>query len=233
MKQYYRIAGLTVAMMDIAGRTAEQAEAYRCDAVSEADIVLDNNYESLFKDHPNMDPDDVQYMYTCGSFYTQLLDFDGMMLHSSAVVVDGRAYLFSAASGTGKSTHTKLWLKHFGDRAYILNDDKPALRLIDGVWHACGTPWSGKHDLSRPECVPLAGIAMVNRDETNHIERFTGPKALYELLTQTLRPKNKLPELLELMDKLVRQVPVWSLYCNMDPEAAMVSYRAMSGDEKE
>lgn len=233
MKRRYKIARLVVSFMDIAGRTAERAEAYRCEAVADADIVLDVCDEAWLKEHPGIDMDDAQYMYTCASFYTQLLDFDGLMLHSSAVVVDGKAYLFSATSGTGKSTHTKLWLKQFGDRAYILNDDKPAIRLIDGVWHACGTPWSGKHDLSRPECVPLAGIAMVNRDQTNHIERFTGSKALYELLSQTLRPKDKLPKLLGLMDKLVSQVPVWNLYCNMDPEAAMVSYRAMSGDEKE
>ncbi len=233
MNAHYLIANIAVKMMNITGRTAKRAEAYRCEAVAEPDIVLDDHYEEVLKDHPKISIDEAQHMYTCSSFYTQLLDFDGLMLHSSAVVVDGKAYLFSATSGTGKSTHTKLWLKQFGDRAYILNDDKPAVRLIGGVWHACGTPWSGKHDLSRPECVPLAGIAMVNRDVTNHIERYSGPMAVYELLSQTLRPKDKMAVLLELLDKLVSQVPVWKLYCNMDPEAALVSYKAMSGEEKE
>ena len=71
-----------------------------------------------------------------------------MLLHSSAVVVDGYAYLFSADSGTGKSTHTGLWKQHFGDRAYIINDDKPAIRKVDGEWYVFGTPWSGKTDTS-------------------------------------------------------------------------------------
>lgn len=233
MEKYYSIAGLSILMSDITGRTATQAEAYRCDSQRTPDVILDNHYEHLVKEHPGVSEDEIQHMYTCGCFYTKLLDFQGMMIHASSVVVDGKAYLFSATSGTGKSTHTRLWLKQFGERAYILNDDKPAVRLIDGVWHACGTPWSGKHDLSRPECVPLAGIAMVFRDETNHVERYSGPGVVYELLSQTLRPKDKLAELLELMDKLVSQVPVWKLYCNMDPEAALVSYNAMSGEEKE
>lgn len=236
MGSIYQIAGLMV-RMNTTDRTAKRAEAYRCEAAAEAgaeaDIVLDVRDEAWLEQYPGIDANEALYMYTCSGFYTKLLDFDGLMLHSSAVVVDGKAYLFSATSGTGKSTHTKLWLKQFGDRAYILNDDKPAVRLIDGVWHACGTPWSGKHDLSRPECVPLAGIAMVNRDVTNHIERYSGPMAVYELLSQTLRPKDKMAVLLELLDKLVSQVPVWKLYCNMDPEAALVSYKAMSGDEKE
>ena len=156
-----------------------------------------------------------------------------MMLHSSAVVVDGRAYLFSAASGTGKSTHTELWLKKFGERAYILNDDKPALRLIDGVWHACGTPWSGKYDISKPVCVPLAGIAFLNRDTTNHIERYTGPMAAFELMNQTLRHEKKTAQLMSILDRLVSSVPIWKLFCNMDPAAADVSYNAMSGNVKE
>ena len=156
-----------------------------------------------------------------------------MMVHASAVVVDNRAYLFSATSGTGKSTHTELWLKKFGDRAFILNDDKPALRLIDGVWHACGTPWSGKYDISKPVCVPLAVIAFLNRDTTNHIEPYKGPMVAFELLNQTLRHDKKMNQLMDTLNRLVSSVPIYKLYCNMDPEAAEVSYNAMSGNVKE
>ena len=219
--------------MDVTGRTLVQAEPYRAKSLLEPDIILVNQYQKLYEAHPYLGEDDAQYVSCATEFYSKLLDFDGMMLHSSAVVVDDRAYLFSADSGTGKSTHTELWLKKFGDRAYILNDDKPAIRLIDGVWHACGTPWSGKYDISRPECVPLAGIAFLNRDSSNHIEPYKGPKAVYDLLNQMPRPPYKRQQLLILLDRLIRDIPIWKLYCNMEPEAVEVSYNAMSGKVKE
>jgi len=158
-----------------------------------------------------------------------------MLIHASAVVVDDRAYLFSAPCGTGKSTHTKLWLKEFGDRAFILNDDKPALRLEDGVWYAYGTPWSGKHDLSANVRVPVAGICFLSRSEKNEIKPFTGPKAIFSLLDQTARPPSPSLRgmLMTLCDKLLTTVPVWQMGCNMDPEAARVSYEAMSRGRKE
>ena len=232
MSNLYSIAGLVVEM-NAGNRTQKQAEPYRIEGDAQPDITMIGTHDKYHEAHLYLTYDEAEYLNTCAEFYYKLIDFDGMMLHSSCVVVDNRAYVFSADSGTGKSTHTKLWLKKFGDRAYILNDDKPAIRLIDGVWHACGTPWSGKHDISRPACVPLAGIAFLYRDTTNHIERYTGSKMVFEMLNQTLRHNKKMPEIMTLLDRLVRDVPVWKLFCNMDPAAADVSYNAMSGNVKE
>ena len=232
MSNLYSIAGLIVEM-NVGNRTAAQAEAYRYKGQAEPDFVMIGASKEYHRRHPYLTYEDAEYIDSCGEFCYKVLDFDGMMLHSSAVVVDDRAYLFSATSGTGKSTHTELWLKKFGDRAYILNDDKPVIRLIDGVWHACGAPWSGKYDLSKPVCVPLAGIAFLNRDTTNHIEPYSGPMALYDLMNQTLRHEKKIKQLMDVLDRMVRSVPVWKLFCNMDPEAADVSYNAMSGYVKE
>lgn len=234
MVQYYNIAGLVVEM-DSFGRTIRQSEPYLCNTKEPADIVICTNWQSFQKKNPFLSDEDSEYLCTGASFYKQLLKYDGLMLHSSAVVVDGRAYLFSAPCGTGKSTHTGLWLKYFGDRAYILNDDKPALRLQDGVWYAYGTPWSGKHDISVNTGVPLAGIAMISRGETNSITRWRGREAIHALMTQVNRPRDPAFRilLLELLDKLFRTVPVWKLQCNMDPEAALVSYEAMSAARDE
>ena len=231
MEQYYKIAGLVVAM-DCFGRTQKQAMPYQCEEQS-PDIIIDSNWRSLYNRHDYLGEDDCAYVYSATSFYRQLLRFDGLMLHSSAVVVDGKAYLFSATSGTGKSTHTQLWLKQFGDRALILNDDKPALRLEEGVWYAYGTPWSGKYDISTNLRVPLAGIALIERAETNSIQPYGGKNAIFELMSQTVRPKSAgyRMRLLEMIDKLLTGVPVWKLKCNMEPEAARVSYEAMSGNK--
>lgn len=231
MVQYFKIAGLVV-QMDTFGRTLEQATPYLCEK-AEPQIVIDTQKERLRFDSTELTLDDFEYVSTGGWFYRRLVEYSGFLLHSSAVVVDGRAYLFSAASGTGKSTHTQLWLDTFGDRAYMLNDDKPAIRLEDGKWYAYGTPWSGKYDISRNERVPLAGICFLKRGGENVIRPFTGSAAVFAFLEQTLRPVNTVTrtKVINLVHKLVSDVPIWQLECNMDKEAAMVSYRAMSGEE--
>jgi hypothetical protein len=221
--------------MDSYGRTVEQAKPYLTDPVSVPDIRI-SSYRDGFKERfPEISDDDAEYLGTGGSFYKEILNFQGFQFHASAVVVDERAYLFSAHSGTGKSTHTGLWLKEFGDRAYILNDDKPALRLIDDTWYAFGTPWSGKHDISVNIGVPVAGICMIERGECNEIAPFCGKNAIHAIIAQSLRPTaaEYRMKLLGLLDDLITRVPVWKLKCNMDPEAARVSYEAMSGRKME
>lgn len=234
MNQYYEIAGLKV-RMDTFGKTELQARAYLCPPFPKEDMVVSGNPERLQQRAPYLDWDSCEYLSTGGSFYRQLLQFDGMLLHSSAVVLDGKAYLFTAPCGTGKSTHTGLWLQVFGDRAQILNDDKPALRLEEDCWYAYGTPWSGKTDQNINRKVPLAGICVLRRGEENRIAPYGGAKAIHAILEQTARSANGafMSDLLALLDKLVTTVPIWRLECNMDPQAAMVSYEAMSGGRKD
>ena len=229
MTQYYKIANLTVAM-DSFGRTVEQAKPYLTKAAKDADITIQSNWKALQAAQPHLSDEDCEYLSTGGSFYRQLLDFDGMMLHSSAVVRDGKAFLFTAPCGTGKSTHTRLWLERFPD-AFILNDDKPALRLENGKFYAYGTPWSGKTAQNQNVRAELAGICVLRRGEENRIMNFNGRAALHAILEQTVRPREitRMGKLLELLDQLMQTVPVWKLECNMEPEAALVSYNAMKG----
>ena len=233
MTKYYKIAGLTVAM-DSFGRTKTQAEPYLTEGSDEADIVISADWKALQAAQPHLSDEDSEYLVTGGSFYRQLLNFDGMILHSSAVVRDNKAYLFTAACGTGKSTHTRLWLENFAD-AFILNDDKPALRMENGKFYAYGTPWSGKTDQNRNIRVELGGICVLRRGVENRIAPYTGRNALHDILEQTIRPRDPamMGKLLDTLGRLLALVPVWRLACNMKPEAALVSYNAMSGKEKE
>lgn len=228
MEQYYRIAGLTVAM-DTYGRTEKQAKPYLVEFIGEPDIRVVSYKDVVKERQPTISDDDAEYLGTGGGFYKELLKFDGFRLHASTVVYNGKAYLFSADSGTGKSTHTGLWLKLLGDKAYILNDDKPALRLIDGVWYAFGTPWSRKDDISVNAGIPVGGICMLRRGERNEIEPYKGKEAIFDLFVQTNRPKaaNYRIKLLELLDDLFQQVPVWKMKCNMELDAAAIAYEAM------
>ena len=230
MENFYSIAGLIVKIKSY-GRIEKQAEPYRIEGYHEADFTVSTEALDSSKKPPNCPQEVWEYVASGSVFYKNLLNYDGLMLHASAVVVDGRAYLFTADPGTGKSTHTGLWLQYFGDRAFILNDDKPALRLENGVWYAYGTPWSGKNDISRNERVPVAGIAFLERAEGNTIAPFGGKEAVVAIMRQVNRPRmaEYRIKLMTLLDKLITQVPVWKLGCNMDIQAVTVAHGAMSG----
>jgi len=159
-----------------------------------------------------------------------LFDRSVLMTHGSTVAVDGRAYLFTAKCGTGKSTHVRLWRQMFGDRAVMVNDDKPFLKITEtGVW-AWGSPWSGKHGLDTNITVPLQGICILERGKENRIEKIAPEEALPMLLHQSYCPLD--PEKRVRFEVLVKQLAeksqLWHMYCNMDPSAAEVSHNAMS-----
>ena len=234
MEKYYKIAGL-ITKFHCTGRTAEQALPYQCEPSDRVDISIPferihNTCKKWKAESPEIDDDMLEYMATGALFYLYLLQYDGLMLHSSAVVVNGKAYLFTADPGTGKSTHTSLWLEHFGDQAYILNDDKPAIRFEDGKWYAYGTPWSGKNDISRNCRAELAGIALLERSENNSIIPVSKYDAIFPIYAQVNRTKyaDDRLKLMELLDRLISCVPVWKLCCNRNPDAALVAYQAMS-----
>lgn len=233
------IAGLKVDIKNEGRRTEKQARAYLCDNQSEEqdiDITInvsDERIKNAIKEHPELGESDWEYLLTGSDFYTKLLKFNGIMLHSSCVVVDGYAYAFSADSGTGKSTHTQLWLKHFGDRAYMLNDDKPAIRIIDGRVYACGTPWSGKHDYSTPKIVPLAGICFLERSEENWIKKAETVDAVYKIFAQTVRRlgPEAMERLFDVLENVFSKVNLWTLGCNISDDAVITSYNAMKPKE--
>jgi len=165
----------------------------------------------------------------------QLLHYGILLMHGSVVAVDGEGYLFTAKSGTGKSTHTALWMKQFGERAMMINDDKPLLEITkDGLW-VYGTPWDGKHHRSTNTKVPLKAICAVNRSEQNEI-RKAEPRELYPLLLQQIHRQETvlgLQQTLELLECLWKQAGLYQLYCNMEPEAALVAYEGMREKEGE
>lgn len=154
---------------------------------------------------------------------------DRVLFHGSCLAFDGQGVLFTAKSGTGKSTHTRLWREVFGDRVVMVNDDKPFLHIREDGVSVCGTPWRGKHRLGSNLTVPLKAVCIVTRDCGNRIERITPRDALTALLQQTYRPADPemLGQTLTLLDVLSRQVGLYRLYCNMDPQAAQVALTGM------
>ena len=223
-----KIADLLVEVPETGG-IAPRFGDYLTRETNIADICI---YDSLYNwERLNrLSPEGVAYMESGRQFYRELLRFDGMMLHASAVAVDGKAYLFSGRSGIGKSTHTALWQETFGEKVKLFNDDKPALRRIDGVWYAYGTPWSGKHGININMQATLAGICFLKRGEQNVIRRLSPREALPLVISQTLRKfenAEQLSLMLSCVDGLVRDVPIYELYSRPEADAARLSYETM------
>ncbi len=158
-------------------------------------------------------------------------EFDTFVFHGSVIAVDGKGFLFTAKSGTGKSTHTRLWREYFGTKAVMVNDDKPMLKVTDSGVIAYGTPYNGKHNLGENIAVPLKAICILTRGEKNSIVSIDRSEAYSMLLQQVYRPQDPLQmvKTLKLVDKMAENVELYRLACNMDIEAAEVAYNGMKG----
>ena len=162
-----------------------------------------------------------------------LQNHDGMYIHGAVVLYKGLAYLFTATSGTGKSTHVQLWKQLLGDRVRILNGDKPLLRRINGRIMVCGSPWRGKEGWGENTDAPLCGIFVLRRSTADRVEQLSDLEILDELLCATIYPED--PELtqklLELIGHIMESVPVRALYCTPNLSAAQTAVRFIEGDE--
>lgn len=235
----YTIADLKV-KMDCWGETLrKQVKAYETfpfkteDAI---DINIDINQEQLQKSkekYPQLTLNEWEYIQTGFAFYQDLLDFNGFCLHASAVALENRALLFSGPCGAGKSTHAGLWQQYFGpDRAVIINDDKPALRLINSTFYIYGTPWSGKTSLNVNIRVPLEAIVFLKQAEENHIRRLDNKEAVKLIIYQSIRPQDsiKMDKLLTLIDILLQKTPVYQMDCNVSLEAVKPVYDTINNE---
>lgn len=156
--------------------------------------------------------------------------YDTFLFHGSAVAVDGWGYLFAAKSGTGKSTHARLWQQLLGDRLIYVNDDKPLIRITRQGALVCGTPYDGKHRRSTNTAVPLETVCLLRRGEQNAIRPIGAGEAFPRLLQQAYSPQDRaaLQRTVALLRGLTERVRLYELSCNMDIEAAQVAFEAMA-----
>lgn len=158
-------------------------------------------------------------------------NYNGLLFHSSAISYNGNAYLFTAKSGTGKSTHTKLLCEYTNGAVKHINDDKPFVRYIreDGKFYVYGNPWQGKHGLGDNVKVPLKAVCLLNRGEVNNIEKINALDCIYEIMKQTVKPTDEdgVNSLMNTLSLLVSSVDFYKLYCNISDDAPKTSFEGM------
>lgn len=155
-------------------------------------------------------------------------------VHSSAIVCNGRAVLFLGESGTGKSTHTRLWRENIAG-AVLLNDDSPFIGFVDGRATAFGAPWSGKTPCYKQEHYPIAAIVRLSQAPHNAIRPLRSVHAIGALLpslTPAFGYDDELQDrMLATLSKIISQVPVYHLECLPDAAAARLSYDTVFGKD--
>ena len=154
------------------------------------------------------------------------------MMHSSVVVHEGKAYVFTAKSGTGKTTHSMLWLKNFPG-SFIINGDKPLFRLTDDGFYVYGTPWCGKEGYNKNTSAKVSSLCFIERGSENSIRPMTVREILSKIFEQLYIPKEKESgeKVLALLDKFLSEIPTYNLTCNISDEAAIIAENEMNKRE--
>ena len=227
-----RVADLFVSVPE-SGGLEKRCRPYLAEDGAAAEIIIK---EELYNEAhwPGLKGDDVAYMDSGWQFYVALMRRGGMMLHSSAVVLDGKAYLFSGPSGMGKSTHTRLWQKEFPG-AIVINDDKPAIRITGNEAFIYGTPWSGKTELNINIKKPLKAIVFIERGSENTITKTDIANSVLNLSRQLPNPfydEDIGIKTIRIINRLFEiGVPVYTLKCSISEDAVKAVYEEIIGGE--
>ncbi len=154
------------------------------------------------------------------------------LFHCSAIAFDGAGVLFTAPSGTGKSTHTRLWRESFRERVTVINDDKPLLKVKDDGIYVYGTPWCGKHGIETNTCAKIKAVVLIERASENSLEKLPFDEGYKVMFAQTHRPSE--PEgavaALRFINLFAESVPTYKMKCNISAEAAVTAQRGIFGD---
>lgn len=243
MTGIYRFADKIIQINSLYDEVHEYCRDYRCDGIPDLTVVT--SHADIEYERQKSEKNDISEGHTVRKWSDSYLEelavyrkiaekmpaYDTFLFHGSAIAVSGQAYLFTAKSGTGKSTHTRLWRELLGSRAVMVNDDKPLIRVGKSGVMIFGTPYNGKHHLGENISVPLKNICILERSQQNHIRRISKAKAYPMLLQQVYRPADSaaLAKTLTLIDKMTGYVTLWRLGCNMELSAAELAYHTMKG----
>ncbi len=229
----YKIADIVFSIETIYGYTKWLCRDYEYLGQEEDAFCVKVTKDDILKEKAKM-PDYPDFFLESVVVYRRLCEYalehaNGLIFHCSAIMVEDGAYLFTAPSGTGKSTHTRLWRELLGEKAVMINDDKPIIRLIDGEFYVYGTPWMGKHELGANIRAKLKAICKIRQEKENVIEKISPAQMLPIILNQTIRPEKVeiMDKLLGLIEQMLKGAKLYSLGCNISTEAAQLSYTTM------
>lgn len=237
----YEIAGLRIKIEYKHDFTAKFCKEYLSeDQTSAVDIVASVTDEEFAAERALSEEFSDGYIENIclyRSICTQIPVLERMLLHCAVLEYDGKGYAFLGRSGTGKSTHTRLWKKYLSIPKMI-NGDKPILQFVGDGFVAHGTPWKGKEAWGMRASAPLCGLCFLEQAKENSIRKLTPAEVSARLFNQILLPENEenVVSTLDLADKLIATTPAYLLKCDISREAVKLSFEQLTGlsfEEKE
>lgn len=234
----YEIAGLRVFLDNQYPFTTEFCKEYlSADQQSAVDISASVTKEEFEKEKTlsaGFSNGYIENICLYRNLCYQLPSKNRFLLHASVLECDGDGYAFLGKSGTGKSTHTKLWLKHLSNTR-VINGDKPILEYTGEEIIVHGTPWQGKERWGCKASVVLRGLCFLEQAKQNAIQKLSFSQVTSRLFTQLLLPEEEIQvsATLDLADKLIRLVPAYLLQCDISQEAVKTSFEEMTGKNYE
>ncbi len=230
----YEIAGLRILIENKCLYTTKFCERYLSkDQTSPVDLTASVTKEDFEKEKElsqGFTDGYIENICLYRSICLQIPNFQRMLLHCSVLDYDGQGYAFLGRSGTGKSTHTRLWLQHLTPTK-VVNGDKPILEYKEGKFLAYGTPWMGKEHWGEPTQVELKGLCFLEQAKENKIRKLTPQEVSSRLFSQILIPQEEETAIatLDLADKLIASVPAYLLECDISETALQTSFEGMTG----
>lgn len=228
----YKIADLCIKINPIYPQTKQRLMPYLT-SCAEADFEITVSDSEISEKISTSKIAYPEYEHESSIILTKLCSkllecFNGFFFHSSSLMLDGEGYVFTAPSGTGKSTHTSLWRKHFGDKVIMINDDKPLIRRIGKDFFIYGTPWMGKSNIGNNIKAKVKAVFILKRSETNSAKQVSIREVFKEILEATVVPSDRamMSNLLMLLDEFFSKVPIYLLHCNISDEAVLTAYNA-------
>ncbi len=237
MRFSVRIADINILIQSIYESVYRDCRDYLIDEPQRHDIEIIIDEEMISKELEQIrkkDKDFQSLKVAEGLLVHRLIaealpDYNAFLMHGASVAVNNRAFLFSAKSGTGKTTHIRKWLENIDD-SFVVNGDKTVILLKDNEVFACGTPWCGKERLGRNALIPLKSIIMMERSDRNHVEQVSFKTVFPSLLEQTfqLAEPRKMRKILDLMSQMGQLVSFHKFYFdNYREDSFEVAYNAL------
>ena len=240
----YCFAGINTEIHCLYGHSFYEFKQYRKD-FDKPDIVISISQDEIDEEkkrHPEIsepdiyvESDRVAVTYDYGFLEPQIalrkmadavLRFNTLLMHSAVVAKDGRSYAFVAPSGVGKSTRAKIWLDEYPD-SFIVNGDKPFIKITENEVLACGSPWSGKEGWNANAEVPLHAVFFIERTENAAVvEEVSMGKAfpfLIQATHQPLQPELMLQTII-LLKRLEGKIKFFKLCSAPTPDAIRLAY---------
>lgn len=228
-----RLAGVNIVIHPLGNAMAKRCRNYIHAGEPDFHVHMDQAVRDMSKhyignerDPAKIPPGISTHLAVYRAIVEQMPAYNTFLMHAVALSVDGKGYLFAAPSKTGKTTHTQLWAERFGERLTIINDDKPLVKIEDDRITIHGTPWCGKENRNTNTSAPLHGIICLHRSKQNQIAPAPSPEHAWDfLMHQTYRSRDPqvMRQILRLLGTLIAHVPIYDLYCNMEPDAVTVA----------